>query len=237
MRKIHVFAVAALAVFAFGVVAASASAATLQWLEGGVAMAAASASETTGEILLRNTNGGGIGLNVEVLCSGTFDGSVGPGIQDQITEVLDLNKVQVTLTNLLACTDENGNCGSPLVAAVNLPWLTELELMGTEAAPLFLDVLKPGNGNTGTAGNPGWEIDCTTIFGLVEETCTGEVGSDLENMPGENDVLGTFSEAEIVAEGAQALCSGGGGKTGTVNTDEAGLIFLTNGKPLAVSYE
>jgi len=237
MRKIYVFVVAALAVLMFGIVAASASAATLMWLEGGLKMIAASASETTGEILLRNTNGGGIGVNIEILCSGSFDGSVGPGAEDIITEVLDLSKKQVTLSSMLACTAENSNCISPLVAPINLPWLSVLELMGSDAAPLFLDLLIPGNGSVGIFGNPGWDMDCITIIGLVEEECAGEVGANLENIPAENDVLGTFSEAEIVTESAQAFCTGGLSNTGLVNTDAAALIFLTNGKSLAVSYE
>jgi len=219
MKKIHVLGIMIFAILAVGAVSV-ASASALEWLEDGAAITVAKASETTGEIKLRNTNGGGLGLNVEVLCSGTFDGTVGPGINDEITAVLSLTKVAVTLAAPLACTNV-ANCESPQVSAVNLPWKTELLTEGT----LFLDML---------LGNPGWEIDCNTIFGLIEESCTGPVSSDLVNDAAENDVLGEFNEAEIIAKGEQATCTGGGGKTGTVQTDGAGLIFLPGTEPLLV---
>jgi hypothetical protein len=119
-----------------------------------------------------------------------------------------------------------------MVAPVSLPWLTELELIGTEVAPLFLDALVSGG-----AGNPGWEMVCITIFGLVEETCSGPINSNLVDDAGENDVLSEISEAETIAEGEQFTCAGGGGQTGTYQTDGAMLISLNNGLAISVSYE
>ncbi len=228
MKKIQMIGVAVLALLAVGVVSvASASATTLQWLKNGLPIGAAQASTTEGEILLANPNGGGLGVKVDVLCSGKFDGTVGPGVEDLITEVLDLTGAMViSLTNLLVCTNIEG-CENPLAAPVNLPWLTELELMGTEAAPLFLDKFLSAG-----FGNPGWEIDCTTVFGLIEETCTNPIGADLENDGTEMDVLGSF-----LAEGELALCSGNNAETGEVVSDAPGLTFLNGGGTLAVSYE
>jgi len=220
MKKIHVLGIMVLTMLALGVVSI-ASASALEWLEDGLAMTAAKASEATGEIKIRNTNGGGLGLNFEILCSVTFVGSVGPGAADEVTSIKELTGASVTLAAPVSCTNV-ANCGAPLVSAVNLPWKTKLATVGA----LFVDTIE---------GTPGWEFDCVTVFGLIEETCTGPVKTDLVNDAAENDVLGEFNEAEIIANGEQALCTGGNTKTGTVNSDGAALLFLTNGLTLAVS--
>jgi hypothetical protein len=216
MKKIHVLGIGVLAMLVVGIMSV-ASASAAEWLANGAVIGAAKASTTTGEILLRNTNAGGLGLNVEVLCSGSFDGTVGPGKNDTIEKVLSLSGVEVTLAAPLACTNE-ANCSSPQVSAVGLPWKTELTSLTTDKI---------------TTATAGWEIDCTTIFGLIEETCTGSVTSKVSNSGAE--VLGSFSEAEIIAKGEQATCTGGGGKTGTVNSDTPGKITLNSGETLAVS--
>jgi len=226
--------IAAVAMLVFGVVGAvSASAATLQWLAEGKAIAAALASETKGELLLESTNGGGLGVKVDVLCSGTFDGTVGPGAEDQILELLSLEKVLVTLEKPLLTCVVGQNCTEPEVSAANLPWLTRLELMGTEAEPLFLDVLENG-GN----GNPGWEVTCLILGVTVTEVCTAEkAGANLVNDVTEKDVLAMF-------EGELANCTLGGKESALVETsstdtpaDEVGLITLNSGEALSVSYE
>jgi hypothetical protein len=232
MRKTHVFGLIMFAVFAFSVMVASASAATLQWLAAGKPITTPQLFDSVGTIEGGNEKAIA-GFKIAILCTGSFDGTVGPGVEGMITEVLDTSEKTIVLgTNEIACINDK-SCPSALVAPVNLPWLTRLELMGTEAEPLFLGVAENGG-----KGEPGWEVMCEEpLIGLVEETCTAvatkAAGSvNLENDPAENDVLGTI----VLEEGL--LCSGTNEETGYVSTGtEPTLILLTSGEPLAVSYE
>jgi hypothetical protein len=231
MKKIHILGVAVVAMLAFGVVGAvSASAATLQWLAEGKAIVAALASEAKGELLQETNNGAGLGIHVGYLCSGIFDGTVGPGAEENISGMFTLTGVTVTLAApILNCVVDQ-NCTEPEVSPVNFPWLGHLELMGTEAAPLFLDALESGG-----QGSPGWEITCLILGTTVTEVCTGGGGANLTNDVAEKDVLAIF-EDEVFN------CSIGGNGTGLVETDatdEAGLIMLSNGniEALSVGYE
>jgi hypothetical protein len=229
MKKIHVVGITVLAVFACSVmVAASASAATLQWLAEGVKITEPLASETTGELELVNTSTI-IGTEVGVLCSGIFDGTVGPGAEDTITEVLNLSKEKIELgVRLITCTVTKGTCGTATLAPEDLPWLTELELMGTETEPLFLDKILNGG-----KGEPGYSVHCTSPLSF-EEICLGAASSDLENDPLESDVLGSFIGKELVGK-----CNGKTTATAYLSTenDGAGLLTLNNKVPLSVSYE
>jgi hypothetical protein len=236
MKKAHVLGLALFAVFAFSVMAvASASATTLQWLAKGEKITSPLLSDAEGEIELGNNKAPLLGL-VSVLCSGIFDGTVGPGAEDLITEVLNLSNEAITLAKPVSCTNVS-QCPKPTVAPENLPWLTELELMGTETTPLFLNKILNGG-----KGEPTWWVMCEEepIVGLAEEECAGPASTNIENDAAENDVLATFSKAEAEAEGALALCSGNKEKTGFVNTaatDAVGLLLLTSGEALSVSYE
>lgn len=239
MKKIHLIGLAAIAVLAFSALAvASASATTLVWLANGKKIEEALKSETVGEIELFNLETA-VGTKATVLCSGTFMGTVGPGGEDLITSVLTLaseGSVEITLAApLTTCTNVEG-CSKPQVAPVNLPWLTELELMEPKTGEvLFLDIITSGG-----AGEPGWEIMCEPLGILFEETCTGTASSMLENDAAENDVLGKFEGIAEEAAGETGVCKTGGKKVAGVNsgaTDETGLLTLENGEPLSLSYE
>lgn len=229
MKKIHVIGLL-LALFAISLTAvASASALEALWLKNGESIATAQAVETEGELELGNSKS--VVGEVAVLCSGAFAGTAGPNAADEITAVLNLAKEEIVLGGKeLVCTNVK-NCPSPLVWPEHLPWLTVLELMGTETSPLFLDLFFAGPN-----GLPGWTVDCSEpLIGLVEETCEGETSADLENDVAENDVLGSFNRAELEAEGLQATCKGE--KTGFIDStnDGPGLTFLVGGGTLAVS--
>jgi hypothetical protein len=204
-----------------------APAAVIKWLSSGVAIAAEEPSLLVGEFELVNLKTA-IGTEANVLCSFDFSGAVGPGGEDHIIEALTLTGVIVTLTKLLTCVN-GGGCTNPQVSPENLPWLTELELMGTEAEPLFLDRFL-----TSGAGNPAWSIKCEVVGLPFEETCTGETSMDVINDAGENDVLGVFSAEMTFFCGGQtmptALILNGA-------ADEEMLLTLTSGLALAVSYE
>jgi hypothetical protein len=234
MKKIYLLAVVSFATASLSVVGVvSASAATLQWLAEGKAIAAALAFETPAEALFEALNGGGLGVHVGALCSGVFDGTVGPGVEGQISELLTLEKTLVTLEKPILNCHVDQNCTEPEVSAANFPWLTRLELMGTESEPLFLRVIENGG-----KGNPGWEVTCLILGVTVTEVCTtADFGADLVNDAAEKDVLASF-------EDESANCSVGGENNGLVETsltdspaDEIGLITLNDGETLSVSYE
>jgi hypothetical protein len=232
MKKTHALGLIAFAVFAFSaMMAASAFAATLQWLEGGKAMTGPQLFQTVKTTEDAITDADGTGLTIIMSCSWIEDGVIGPGLQRTVTEVLSLAAGKITLSSLLSCTNIM-SCPSPQAAPADLPWLARLELMGTEAEPLFLDVLENGG-----QGEPGWELMCEEpLIGLVEDTCTNvatkPIGSNLENDAAENDVLETLVLEEIL------LCAGTGTETGSISTGaEPGLISLTGGGSLSVSYE
>jgi hypothetical protein len=245
MRKVHLLWLSLCAVVAFGAVsAAAASAEELVWLLDEKPIAAAVETESTGEITL--TDLGATGGASAVLCSGSFVGTVGPGKFDLITAVLDLafNSIGALApltegTVGLSCTRVSGACiNEILVWAENLPWLTELVLMGT-VEPLFLDLFTNAEGEE-NMGKPAWDVECKTLIGNVSDLCEGETSADLENDVAEGDVLGTFNQAELEEEGLFALCSLNGGNTGIIASDAPGLIFpigANAGLTLAVSEE
>jgi len=238
MKKIQVLALALFSVFALSAIAvASASAETTVWLVDGKAIVNPVAVEVAGSVLLADLKTP-LG-EAAILCSGLFIGTVGPGAADEITGVLNLNS-ELTSNGVLTelglesadCVNER-ECPSPLVWAENLPWLTILSLM---EGGLILDLFFKEAGK-----QPAFEVDCSTIIGLIEDLCEGETSVDLENMPTEGDVLGSFNQAELEAEGLLGTCTLGGPQTAvlaTDTTDEVALIFTTSpGHVLAVSTE
>ena len=127
MKRNHVLGVALLAVFAFGVLTASASAVTFLlalWLFNGANVTSLLLTESTGELELINKNAGKLGLTAKVLCSGTFDGWVGPESLDENTELLSLAGVAISSIALtgtsLSCANTE-NCEKPEVWADGLP--------------------------------------------------------------------------------------------------------------------
>ena len=140
MKRIHVVGLALVAMVALSAIIASTSSAAVtfllaEWLIGGEKMTAALAVEQSGELNLINTNASGLGIRVEILCTGILDGTVGPASAGEITELLNTSKEAISLTALSGlalempnCTNTK-NCTEPLVWAVGLPWKTELELM------------------------------------------------------------------------------------------------------------
>jgi hypothetical protein len=229
MRSLNVSLFVAITIFLFSAVAAvSASAATLKWLVDGVPIVTPEAGVATGEITLTNLKTA-IGTKVSVLCSGRSIGTVGPGSEGIITELQDLTGKTVTLTNRITCTNIEG-CPKPELSPENLPWLTGLELMGTEAEPLFLGTLRSGG-----KGEPGYTMHCEVIGFPFEETCLGIASAKLVNDVAEGDVLAVAEAGEETG-----ICGSETTATAEVTTgvgDEEGLGVLNSGLTLSVSYE
>jgi hypothetical protein len=205
---------AALAIFAFSaLVSASAFAeAGMEWLENGNAITTNKASDSTGALKLKDTTN-----NVEVECSGLGAGTVGANGADEITTILTAGG-----SASIPCTVLNKGtlgCEEPTHAeALNLPWVTQLILVGAEVR----DELKAHAGG----GSPGWKTECT-IFGVfkVAQECTSASGNTaIENVAG--GVNATFD-----AKTANAACTNG--DTATVRGTT--LNLLTSGATLTQS--
>ncbi len=215
--------------------ASSASAAVVfllaTWLNNGVAVAATTLTEATGELLLENEKTA-LGKASVQKCSGVLVGDVGVNSADDITEVLTLTGVAVSATalsgNFVSCELEAICESSSKVWAVNLPWLTEVELWeeGTENG--FVDLLTPHTGG----GNVGWYVECHAGITISEECTTPVAVSSQVNVA--TGVEGLFTDAfTTLMEAKLALCTGNNEETGVV--EGKGITTIPGGGPLSVS--
>jgi hypothetical protein len=224
MKKLYIVFLALFAVLAFSAVAAGSASAEVtllaEWLFNGAAITALLPVETTGELLLAI-----LVLNLEVvaiLCSGIFDGSVGPNGEDEVTKVLNLTKEEIgsNLVGLsLLCKVEvsfNKECGTVGETAElwvdNLPWHSNLFLMENE---LILDAFL----GTSTTG-PGYHVLCPN---LKENLCVGPTSTTMTNLA--TDVEGAFD-----ATSEKVPCTTGEGvNTGTGLTfEEPGTLQVSS---------
>jgi hypothetical protein len=213
MRKIHIVGLALAAVLAVSAFAASSAFA----LESTWLVAAAKpttevktdSASTAAGFALTDAKGGIFGEEVEVLCTGTDEGTVGPGKADLLTKV--------TVTK---CETMKGICGEANAEAINLPWTTSIELIGSA----FYDDI------TTTVGSKevGYNVICSKI---VEDKCEVALARALlENGTG-GTVNAIFNSSD--ANQPKANCSRGGTEAGLVNGTD--VLLATGGEALAVS--
>ena len=238
MRKFHLLGLALLAVFAFSAAVTSAASAAVtfllaEWLYNGVTVTGELLVESAGELELTDTKGF-LGAAATILCSGILDGFIEPASLDLITELLNLSKEAISLTALvglsLTCTNVT-NCATPVVWAVHLPWLTEVELMEdpTGSGTNFFVVLILNSG----AGAPGWYVQCKGVLGEPEDECTATEGVfELMNESPTPNALFSEAFAEL-AEVKLAGCTRGGAETGKV--EGSGLIEHPEGGTVSAS--
>jgi hypothetical protein len=225
MKRFRVLGVAVVALVAVSALTvSSASAATFlaaEWLLNGAVISSAINTEAPGEIDLINTNGGGFGIKTQILCSGIFDGTVGPKGADTVTKVLSLTGEEITETNTLNCANSEG-CEGALVNAVNLPWKTELELIGSDTGEPFVDLLI----------NAGYKVSCTVLGVKITEECVA-AETAVEQTAVSGGVKGVFSEAFRELAGAKkGNC---GAHTEVASTTGEGVTKPTAGGTLTVS--
>ncbi len=152
-----------------------------EWLVGGLPVTTTLLVEGRGELLLEDKKGP-LGIKAMILCSGIMLGTIGPSGEGEITELLTLGGVAVSLSPLsgtaLLCSGQEGcNTGTENVEVwvVNLPWKGLLELMEEASPTSFQGFAGLGFAHTG-GGNPGWYIFCPTALGNQEDECTAEEG-------------------------------------------------------------
>ncbi len=228
---------AAVVAFSAMAVVSSASAAVTfllaSWLVGGLNVTATTLTEETEELLLENEKSAA-GKAALQKCSDVLLGDVGPNSADDTTERLTLAGVAVSATPLtgtaVTCELEALCENSSKVWAVNLPWLTEVELW--EESPTesgFVDLTMAHTGGK----EVGWYIECKTALLTVSEECTTSLAVTRKS----NDATGVVEETDeaftLLMQAKLALCSGNNEETGVV--EGTGETTIPGGGVLSVS--
>ncbi len=135
---------------------------------------------SAGTLKLTDTKGGLTGGVVTVECSGTDEGTVGPGKYNRITKITVANP----------CRNVTGCVGTITAEARNLPWQTELfETEGKVRDSVVSEV----------AGKfPGWKVECT-----LSDTCEGNTTTAMTNNTSNNTVDAVFDANSAVVKCAR----------------------------------
>jgi hypothetical protein len=220
MTRVQIAPLVLLAIFAFSVasVASASAEATLlaEWLIGGRQVSALTLVEGTGEVLFSDTSNGS-----DILCGGIGIGSVGPNGEGEVTEVLTLSGVQVTLTSPELCESQavcEKSTTDVEVAPEQLPWHGSLYL--TESGKFLTTLVE---------GNSAYDIACLVLGVRVTDECT-TTGATFEV----SNVTGGVTAAEESGV-PLATCSIGGAGTGELVPLKGNLLTASGG--LSVSSE
>jgi hypothetical protein len=219
MKKIQILGIALVALFAFSAISASlASAETTllaEFLLNGAAITTTVATEGSGELILED-NKAGLG----VTCSGILDGNVSADGKDEVTAVLSLAGVAVTLAAPLLCKSHKfcEESATDIEASPeNLPFKTQLEL--TEAGA-FRDIVTSASYFTA----------CLVLGIKVSEECTTVNGSYVVK----NVAAGVEAVGAVTPNGT---CTTGGANAGELTFVAGNLLKPTAGGTLSVSSE
>jgi hypothetical protein len=231
MKRFQLLGLMLVAIFAIGVVAASAASAVTfllaEWLAAGAAITTAQATDQEGELELEDSKV--LGQKVVILCSGFLDGTVSGNGTDEITKLLSLAGVDAGEPLVgpgVTCTN-TANCGgTPKVWAKKLPWKTAAELMIDGTETFFVDLIINGE----------YESECTVLGTKVTDECTSpEVATELTNEAG-GIVDVKFSDPfQELAGLTLGTCTVGGALSAAVTG--LGSALLTSGTALTISSE
>lgn len=196
MRKFEIFVVL-LAAFALGAIAVASASAAVVWDQAGAEVKEATAAQAHGTLTF---NKEGL-VNVTVLCSVLFVGTVGPRSKDLVS---GLENLSGTEKNLILCESHTtAACGGKVVVhSENLPWNTELLTLN----PIRDDFTEDGK------GTPAWLLLCET--GLIKEVLCAKAGGWANFVA--NGANG--AKFEFTKESTETTCSDGskGWLTGTI---------------------
>ncbi len=231
---------ALLAVVAFSAIAlaSSASAAIVyllaEWLNNNVALTSTILGESVTELLLEDTKVTAAGkMPVSVNCLGLLIGDFGPDGADDLTEVLNSAGEPINLTPLVETAvlcEKETLCESGKAWAVNLPWLSLLELWEEGTSSGFVVLLTSPTSEKKTVG---WYTECTILGVKGTDECTTAEGAAEAPENNAQGVLAIFSETVTALFGLKlAVCTGSGNEeTGVV--EGTGIIRVPSGGPLA----
>lgn len=230
MKKIQLLGIALVALCAFSAFTTASAFAALefelaQWLANGARIATALASDTLGELSFENSE-----KKAGFLCSGLFEGTVGPESADVLTKLVSLANITIAeldesgATGGIACVSDGKTCESGEIWPLNFPILTELELDKGSSPEEYFDLLLPNEKGL----LPAYFLLCLVLGISVDELCEAVSGSggEVKNVTGGVEPVG-----KVEPEGT---CGGTTG-VGLITADPGGLITLTNGEPLTVS--
>jgi hypothetical protein len=178
-----------------------------EWLVNGNQVTTEKSAETSGELELTD-NKTLVGV-ATILCSLTYDGTIGPKSEGLITALLSLAGEEIKLggTTLL-CTGIKGceKLADVELVEINIPWLVVLETMKPGEPTLDLIFTK--------VGLPGVLIICLTLGVKIEDECSGATSTSVENVTG--GVNQTFTPA-APTESEKLNCTVGGAASGEIH--------------------
>jgi hypothetical protein len=230
MRKIQIIGIAFVAVFTFSMVSVSGASALSLWDQctktASVLEFTESNCTTTGSSPTWGWEEITSLLTVESLptlvflfsgptkldCEGSMDGSVGPGVEGEVTKILNLKGEEITEAKPVTCKVEEGSsiCTEPATGSPdNLPWLTLLQATGG-------DLLEEDG-----KGEPGWLILCAN--GLENLCSKKEATLETENLLAELEVDLTFNR---MGEGS---CTNALAKVAKIEGTFSFLLYNLNG--------
>ncbi len=193
--------------------AAPAFAATAdEWLANGSAITEALSSDSEGSLELTDLKVPIFGEST-VKCELSLDGTVGPGPQDEIKEVLNTKGENKPLI----CKGIKGACGTgaeaATVTAENLPWNTLAFLDGSTILDLLYAESK----------EPAYNVECKSSG--LQDLCEGTVSAALKNNTELGDVTAVFSLKEQEETDELGQCTQGGAEAGHIEGEN--LVLLT----------
>ncbi len=237
MRRIHILGVAALAAIAgviAGVIATTAlGAETASWLVNGAIPLTATEYLFVVDAILRWED---MGVPAAVECKGsdvTGVGTVGPGHEDTITSLTVTGpstncKPTAKAENLKSEEVANACQEVKAVAALDLPWLSELALgENAKKESVFLDRLSSDG-----QGEPGFLTECKTALGTVDDTCTEQSATTTAEVKNETSDVATIFPKELAKANEAGKCSIGGAENWLLVVE---FLFEVHGGTLAAS--
>ncbi len=165
-------------------VAALEGAGSLEWLQGGAKLSEPAGTIAKGKLKFADTATG-----VTLECEVSGEGSAGAGTAGTVTKWTASN-----------CTVTAGECGSPAVEALGLPWQTKLAF----AAEKVQNLITTEKGK----GPPGYQFWCTVSGIRIQDPCTATtLSTSMKNVTA--GVNATF-------DGEKLNCSVGGSGSGSL---------------------
>jgi hypothetical protein len=219
--KIHrSIGVVLFAVLVLGVTASASAETTLlaEWLLNGAPVTTLTSVEGSGEILWED-----IGNKAGITCSDIGDGSVGPNGEGEITEILTLAGVAVSLVTPTLCKKLAGSAceesATDIEAAPEkLPWRGSLVL--SEAGTFLTELLE---------GEAAYVVSCLVLGIKVTDECS--------TTKSKFEVLNVTGGVEAMGEGSPlANCSLGGAEKGRLEALPGNLLKALAGT-LSISSE
>jgi hypothetical protein len=219
MKKHRVILLALMTMSAFGTIVVTSAYAEVtllaEWLINGVGVTALTSVEGIGEILLKDSSNGS-----DVTCSAIGVGSVGPNGEGEITEILTLAGVAVSLVSPVLCK-RGAVCEESTtdieVSPENLPWRGSLFLM------------EDGKFLTSVLGQTAYSVSCLVLgIKITDECSTTGAAFLVENVAGGVTSVGPGEPL--------ANCSIGGAETGELEALAGNLLTALTGT-LSISSE